>query len=392
MFPQSSVVKQPWKSQSLAAGRSHLTNDDAINLYQAQNIWDGDEDVAECQPLFGQTCLHRRGSDFVSKLQSTMSSEEVVMASQQLQMIFQRLRTARVTKAPATQVCRALPDGQVQSFNVGSIQLARILRVSLYLIPAPSRTKPRFSLHFDHAIIPSLLDDLAVQASCPKESPDNLPIELEPIGNDQSDVVSIGPGAKVSKQGECVPITPLSNNSRRPEARAYFDSSKDPNGRLLFATDYGADLIGLQFADPDLGDPLMVESTTGGSSFLQPVIDGVPSDLLDSGDGRLVHTLDTKSGDFIERSAAMLEAVIDTAAVPAESPAATLASKPTALAPPSLVESKTNDHSQRWFCSQQTHDVWTAQFLHGPWTRLSVDLATSKIALKPYHMNRLQSP
>ena len=45
----------------------------------------------------------------------------------------------------------------------------------------------------------SFFGALAVQASCPKESPDNLPIELEAIGSDQRDVVSIGPGAKLSK-------------------------------------------------------------------------------------------------------------------------------------------------------------------------------------------------
>ena len=219
------------------------------------------------------------------------------MAAQQIQMIFQPLLPPRMTEAPTTQVCRALPDGQVQAFNVGSIQLARVLRIAPTFIPTPSRTQPAFSLHSDHAIISAFLDDLAVQASCPKESPDNLPIELEPVGCDQRDVVSIGPGADVSKQSESIPITPLSNNGRRPEARPYFDGGKDPNGRLLFATDQRADLIGLQFADSDLGDSFMVESTTRGSSFFQPAIHSVPSDPLDSGDGGLVHTLDTQSGN-----------------------------------------------------------------------------------------------
>ncbi len=53
---------------------------------QAQKVLDGREDIAERQPLLGQACLHRRGSDFASKLQCTMRSEKVVMASQQLQM------------------------------------------------------------------------------------------------------------------------------------------------------------------------------------------------------------------------------------------------------------------------------------------------------------------
>jgi len=243
------------------------------------------------------------------------------MASQKLQMIFQPLLSSRVTKAPATQVCRALPDGQVQSFDVGSIQLTRILRIAPHLIPTPSRTQPGFPLHSYHAIVSSFLDDLAIQASCPKETSDDLPIELEPIGSDQRDVVSMGPGAKNSKQGECVAITPLTNNSRRPQARPDFDGSKDPNGRLIFAADQSADLVRLQFADSDLGDPLMVEWATPGRSFLQPAIHGIPGNLLDSGNRRFAHPLDTQSGDLIEYSPAMLEAVIDSHAVPAESPA-----------------------------------------------------------------------
>src|SRR5665811_1495562 len=197
------------------------------------------------------------------------------MAAQQLQMIFQPPRTPRMTKAPATEVCRALPDGQVQAFDVGSIQLTRILRIAPPLIPTPSRTEAGFPLHTYHAIISPFLDNLAVYASCSKESQDNLPIELEPIGSNQRDVVSIAAGAKVSKQGECVPITPLSNNGGRPEARPYFDGSKDPNRRLIFAADQRADLVRLQFTDSNLGDLFMVESTTRDSGLFQPAIHSI---------------------------------------------------------------------------------------------------------------------
>src|ERR1035437_4958938 len=141
------------------------------------------------------------------------------MTAQQIQMIFQPLLPPRMTKASTTQVSRALPDGQVQAFNVGRIQLARILRIAPHLIPTPSRTEAGFPLHFDHAIISPFLDDLAVYAGCSKESPDNLPIEFESVGCDQRHVVSIAAGADVSKQGEGVPIAPLSNNGGRPEAR-----------------------------------------------------------------------------------------------------------------------------------------------------------------------------
>ena len=75
----------------------------------------------------------------------------------------------------------------------------------------------------------------------------------------------------------------------------------------------------------------MVEQTTGGSSFLQPAIHGVPCDPLNSGDGSFVDTLDAESGNLIEHGSAMLESGIDSAAVPAESAATTLASESSAF-------------------------------------------------------------
>jgi len=134
------------------------------------------------------------------------------MAAQEFEMIFQPLLPPGVTKAPTTQVCRALPDGQVQPFNVGRVELARVLRIAPHLIPTPSRTEAGFPLHFYHAIISPFLNDLAVYAGCPKESSDNLPIEPEPIGSDQRHVVSIVAGTDVSKQCEGISIAPLTND------------------------------------------------------------------------------------------------------------------------------------------------------------------------------------
>ena len=84
------------------------------------------------------------------------------MASQQLDIVLQPLLPSRMTKAPATEVCRALPDGQVQPFDVESIQLARILRIPPHHIPTLSSTRPGISLYSDHAIVSSFLDDLTV--------------------------------------------------------------------------------------------------------------------------------------------------------------------------------------------------------------------------------------
>jgi hypothetical protein len=204
----------------------------------------------------------------------------------------------------------------------------------------------------NHTIIPSFLDDLAEQASDAKDSPNHLPIELESVRSDQGEMTSRRPSAKLSKQSERVAIAASADNRRRPKARPDFDGSEDPDRRMPIATNHSSDLIHLQFADSDLCNLLMVESATGGSGFLQPAIHRVPSNLLDSGNRRFVHSLDAQSGNFIEGSSPMLEAVIDRATVPAESPAAHLASEPTAFAPAGWVKTKTNDHSPRGFCSQ----------------------------------------
>jgi len=187
----------------------------------------------------------------------------------------------------------------------------------------------------------------------------------------------------------CIPIAPLSNSSRRPEARPYFDGSKDPNGRLIFAPDQSADLVRLQFAAIDPHDSLMVESATGGSGSFQPTIHGVPGDLLDSGGRRLVHTLDAESGNLIERSSTMRESMIDSAAVLAESLASTLASESAVLSPAGLVESKTNNYGQRGIGSCQAFLIWAAETLHG-FEPVYVRTGDPKLGLKPYHMNGIQ--
>ena len=75
------------------------------------------------------------------------------MASEQFEMVFQPFCSPSVAEGSTTEVGRALPDGQVQPFDVGSIQLARILRIAPHLIPTPSRAQPGFPLHSYHAII-----------------------------------------------------------------------------------------------------------------------------------------------------------------------------------------------------------------------------------------------
>jgi len=69
-----------------------------------QKIGYAREDIAEGQPLLSQTGLHRRSSDLRTEFQRPMRSDEIVMAAQQLKMIFQPLHTSSVTKAPTAQI------------------------------------------------------------------------------------------------------------------------------------------------------------------------------------------------------------------------------------------------------------------------------------------------
>ena len=112
--PKNTIAGAIGKLDNLA--RLFLQNENADGAQKSEYRR---EDITERQPPFRQPCLHRRSSDFGSKLQRPVRSEEVVMASQQFQMHFQSLFPPRIRKAPTTQVGRALPDSQVQSFDVG---------------------------------------------------------------------------------------------------------------------------------------------------------------------------------------------------------------------------------------------------------------------------------
>ena len=71
------------------------------------------EDVSKGEPSRRQTGLHSWSSDLTSELQSSVRSDEVVIATEQLQVLIEPLRRASVGKRSSRKVCRALPDGQI---------------------------------------------------------------------------------------------------------------------------------------------------------------------------------------------------------------------------------------------------------------------------------------
>ena len=56
------------------------------------------------------------------ELQSSVRSDEVVIATEQLQVLIEPLRRASVGKRSSRKVCRALPDGQIQPLDERRVQ------------------------------------------------------------------------------------------------------------------------------------------------------------------------------------------------------------------------------------------------------------------------------
>ncbi len=305
------------------------------------------------------------------------------MATQQFKMIIQSLNSTSMAEGSAVQVSRTTPNRQVQSLDVRGVQLPRILGGAPRFFPSPSGPGSGFSLHAYDSIFSSLLDDLCVQAGYPKDSFHNLSIKLEAISCDQWNPGRFHSGENILEEGERVLITPLSNHGRRPEPRPDFDSSEDPNRRLPSAADHRADLVNLQFTNPDLEDPLMVKATTRCSGLLQPTINSVPSNLFRSSNRGFVYTLDAHRSNFVKSCAPMLEPMIKGTEVLVKSPATTFASESSPFSPSGLVKSETNNHSGRGFGMGSAIFARTTEKFHGSWTRSTTGLLNSKIGLKP---------
>jgi len=102
-----------------------------------------------------------------------MRPDEVVIASQQLEVIFQTLLPPRVADRPPKKIRRTLPDRQIQSFNVGRVQFSGILGILPSLFSFARCSRSGFAFDFDDAVVFSLLDDLTVKTSNPEDAPDD---------------------------------------------------------------------------------------------------------------------------------------------------------------------------------------------------------------------------
>ena len=102
-------------------------------------------------------------------------------------------------------------------------------------------------------------------------------------------------------------------------------------------------------------------------------MDRIPSDSLDTSNGRFAHAFDAQSRDFIKSGGPVLESIIGCPDRRAESLPTSPALVATTLSPPSLVETVTDDASGSGFSRPRAPPVWTAETLHRSWTLSRVE-------------------
>ena len=187
-----------------------------------------EEDVSKGEPSRGQTGLHSRSSDLTSELQSSVRSDEGVIATEQLQVLIESLRRASVGKRSSRKVCRALPDGQIQPLDERRVQCRGVLGVIERVFESPRGSVQRSAFDLDDTIVPARLEDLAVKTRWPEEATDDLLVEFESIRDDQGKTSEIHPLRKVAKQSVSVPVASPSRHRRWPEPRPDLDRNEDP--------------------------------------------------------------------------------------------------------------------------------------------------------------------
>ena len=228
-----------------------------------------------------------------------MRPDEVVVAAKQLQVIFETLLPSRVVDRPPKKIGRALSDREVQPLDERSVQFRGVLGVAQRLFESPRVADQRSSLDLDDAIVPTGLDHLAVQTRWPQNATDNSLVKLEAVCGDQRDTFKIHSAGYVLKESERISVASSPYDGRRPKPRPDVNRGEDPD-RVFLAADDRPNLVGLKLRDGKVQLLSIVEPTTRMGCLFEPASDGIPGDLLYSGDRRLVQALDAQGGNFVE--------------------------------------------------------------------------------------------
>src|ERR1700680_1534730 len=104
--------------------------------------------------------LHRWGPCLSSEFQCAMRPNEVVIATEQFEVVFQTLFPSCITDCSSEQISRTHPDRKSQSLYIRGVQFPGVFGVAPSPLPFPWCSHSDLALHLDHAIIPAFLNNL----------------------------------------------------------------------------------------------------------------------------------------------------------------------------------------------------------------------------------------
>ncbi len=87
-----------------------------------------------------------------------MWANEIVVAAKQLDMIIKSILPATVSDRAASEICRALPDSQVQPFDEGRVNCRGVLGLRQRLLELPRTAYSLPSLNLDDSVVPPCLE------------------------------------------------------------------------------------------------------------------------------------------------------------------------------------------------------------------------------------------
>ena len=138
-----------------------------------------------------------------------------------------------VARRPPAQIRRPLTNCEVESLDKRRVQSRRVLGVIEGLIESPRCANQRSSFDLHDTIIPARLEDLAIETSRPKDSTDNLLVEIESVGDDQGKFREIHSLRDFADERQSVQVASSPDDGRRPETRL-----RSPLKSTLAATCY----------------------------------------------------------------------------------------------------------------------------------------------------------
>jgi len=175
-----------------------------------------------------------------------MRADEVVVTTQQFELVGKTLRAPAVTRRLALQVGTASANRQIQPFYEGGVDDRRVLAVEQRGVELAGHPTAKRSGYTCNSVLSPLLDDLAMDTGAGQKLSNSSAVVLETIGGDKGGPVNHAGLERVCKELVSVLVCPAPNGSGYPQPRPDHDSGEHPCG-LDLTTAERPDLVELQF-------------------------------------------------------------------------------------------------------------------------------------------------